>query len=90
MPTTVLRRARISRGLSTVALTRAAGISRMTLWRLETGRQSGCQPLTRVGLERALGLPFDVLILPDTTNAATPEGDGAGVLTTPATTPEAS
>ena len=90
MPTTVLRRVRISRGMSTVALASTAGISRMTLWRLETGRQSTCQPRTRVGIERTLGLPFDVLVMPDTMNAAALADDGAGALTASATTPKAS
>jgi transcriptional regulator with XRE-family HTH domain len=88
--TTVLRRVRIARGLSTVELAAAADISRMTLWRLETGQQAGCHARTSYGLERILGVPFEVLILPDKKNAADPKASGAGVLTTSATTPKES
>jgi transcriptional regulator with XRE-family HTH domain len=85
---TVLRRIRQARGLSAVDLSAAVPCSRMTLWRIESGQKRDVRPRIRVGLERALGVPFDVLAAPDTKNAAIPKDDGAGVPSTSTTTNE--
>jgi transcriptional regulator with XRE-family HTH domain len=70
MPT-VLRRLRLERGLSTRALGELVGVSNVTISNLERGRSQG-QPRTRASLTRAMGVPVDVLLMPDTTNEKTP------------------
>lgn len=87
MPT-VLRRLRTQRGYSLRDLASEVGVSHVTIRNIEQG--AGCHPRTRVALERVMGVPFDVLRLPDTTNAVALSDDGAGANRTPATTPEAS
>jgi transcriptional regulator with XRE-family HTH domain len=81
---TILKRLRLERGLSSRALAASVGVSHVTILRLERGISAG-HPSTRAALARVMGVPIDVLLLPDTTNAVAPADDGAGV---PATTPE--
>lgn len=76
MTTTILRRLRLERGYSSRALAAEVGVTHPVILRLERVGQ-GCHPRTRAGLVRALGVPFDVLMMPDTTNAADHKADGA-------------
>jgi transcriptional regulator with XRE-family HTH domain len=82
---TILRRLRLQRGLSSRALADLVGCTHPTILAIESGRRTNSHPRTRHALEQALGVPFDVLLLPDTTNAAALTDDGAAA---PATTPE--
>jgi transcriptional regulator with XRE-family HTH domain len=84
---TILKRLRLERGLSSRALGRKVGVSHVTITRLERGISQG-HPSTRAELSRVLGVPIDILLLPDTKNAADPKIDGAKAATSPATTPE--
>jgi transcriptional regulator with XRE-family HTH domain len=75
---TVLRRVRLAHGMTQRELASAVGASQPTIHRLERGLQRGARPRTVVRLERVLGVPLDVLLLPDHTNGAAPKDDAAG------------
>lgn len=79
---TLLHRLRLERGYSTRALAAEVGVSGPTIHHIEHGRRPTPHPRTCAALERVMGLPLDVLLMPDTTNAADPVGaDGAGTKT---------
>jgi transcriptional regulator with XRE-family HTH domain len=62
---TILQRLRLERGLSSRALGREVGVSHVTITRLERGLSQG-HPRTRAALARVMGVPIDVLLMPDT------------------------
>jgi transcriptional regulator with XRE-family HTH domain len=84
---TILKRLRLERGMSSRALAASVGVSHVTILRLERGVSTG-HPRTRAALARAMGVPVDVLLLPDTKNGDAPKDAAAGVATTPVTTPD--
>lgn len=63
---TILKRLREERGYSARALGLEVGVSHVTILNLENGISRG-HPRTRAGVARVLGVPIDVLLLPDTT-----------------------
>lgn len=68
---TLLYRLRIERGYSLRDLADEVGVcSYATLSRIERGHTQTPHPRTRAALARVLGVPFDVLTLPDNANAA--------------------
>ncbi len=69
--TTALHRLRLARGQSLRQLAGDVGLSYQTLYRIERGEGPRPRPSTRVALERAFGLPFDVLVAPVNTNGST-------------------
>lgn len=75
--TTALRSVRLARGQSLRQLAADVGISYETLRRMEDGRTTQPYPSTRVALERALGVPVDVLLTPTNDNAPVREDEGA-------------
>jgi transcriptional regulator with XRE-family HTH domain len=62
---TILHHLRLERGLSSRALASEVGVSHVTITRLERGLSQG-HPSTRAALARVMGVPIDVLLLPDT------------------------
>jgi len=82
---TNLRRERISRGLTTVALAAQVPCSRMTIHRLEREAGIDAHAPIQFGLERELSVPFETLTQLDTENAPVPEDEGAEVPNVPAT-----
>lgn len=74
---TILHRLRLERGLSIRDLAKRAGVSHMTIRRFEQGLSTG-QPGTRYRVARALEVPIDILLMPDTKNAPGREAEGAG------------
>ena len=69
--TTLLRRLRLERGHSARELAAEVGCTHPVILRIEHGGASP-RPRTRAALERALGVPFDVLLLDDTKGAPAP------------------
>jgi transcriptional regulator with XRE-family HTH domain len=67
---TALYRLRLARGQSLRQLAADAGVSYETIRRVERG-DVDVRPSTRVALERAVGVPFDVLAAPVNTGTAT-------------------
>jgi transcriptional regulator with XRE-family HTH domain len=66
LPTTALHRLRLRRGQTLRDLAADVGCSYQTIHRLEHGRAATALPRTRAALERTLGLPFEVLVGPET------------------------
>jgi transcriptional regulator with XRE-family HTH domain len=60
---TILKRLRLERGLSSRALGEQIGTSHVTVTRLERGLSQG-HPSTRAALARVMGVPVDVLLQP--------------------------
>ena len=85
---TFLRRARFAAGMSAIELAAAVPCSRMTLYRIEHNLygRDGAQPRVRVGLERVLGISYDLLAAPDTQTQNDPAllSEAAGVPKSPA------
>ena len=55
---------RKSRGMSQVELCEKAGLTRATIWRLETGEAENTTTQTLTKIADALGVPIDELFLP--------------------------
>ena len=82
--TTALHRLRLARGQSLRQLAADVGCSYETIRRVENGRAVDPRPSTRTALERALGVPFDVLNLSVDANGDASQEDAAAVTVTTA------
>jgi len=85
--TTLLRRMRLARGQSCRQLGEEAGVSHATIHRLETGFTKAGRPSTRARLAAVLGVPIEVLLMPDPEHGKTGPKPGLEVATTMTATP---
>lgn len=85
--TTVLKRMRLARGQSCRQLGEEVGVSHATIHRLETGFTRGGRPETRARLAAVLGVPIEVLLMPEPGHGKTGPKPGLEVATTLTTTP---
>ena len=88
--TTALHRLRYARGQSLRELAAEVGCSYETIRRVENGTTTAVFPRTRVALEHALGVPFEVLIAPINANGDAPKDAAVSPLTTAKKSIEAS
>lgn len=79
--TTALHSLRLARGQSLRQLAADVGCSYETIRRVENGRSIDPRPSTRAALERALGVPFNVLTLPVDASGDAPQDAAASTVT---------
>lgn len=87
---TLLRRLRLERGMSARDLAARCGVSHPTILAYENGRTRRGRPRNRARLAAVMGLPIDMLLMPDPNADGRAEARPSEVATTrdahPATT----